>query len=922
LAIYPTWFPSCDIGAWDGDATKPIWPFTRGDVGCDSVPFSASVNACHLGEWPIRGTVQKFELLALMLGVTFTYSGTTITAHKFGHGLKRGSEPFRIYGQTGGNAVLNGSWSVATIPDGNSFTFTIGTAPSAALNPATLDFRDVVDECLQRADGWKGVQSGKAWNGRLNFLVDAANHPEQVRTRWRKYDVTVAYAESYTVDYQDSPDLSFRPGTFSGGWGAVSSRFLTAGGVEDCVGSVSGGLLTETPSNSFPVDFFNIYGPASGDPAIDAAQLAEQNGWAESWCNIDGNVGRISCRLPLPLLWRKIDFDNTNDQGEPTGFYHIDFNGTPADFQALIASWNVGWANTDPVTPGNIRASFAPFITGEMTISSTEIKITFNAATVFSQQIEAAPDAPPNKPTVFTNAVSFSATVKLSDPYTLTQCDEDAKALLSVWDMTNDKIYPWRKDGNCHICPYVSVWEKGNAAPGVGYCDTPANPTQTAIYDGSIRGAPINYYSDGTANYPVGRYNEGWFDFGAQRYTSTLCYQFGFYVNVPGVTMATQSTPGTTDNPPFSRYLNPHANYNLPFPPWINYSGGYAATDTGMVYAGKWAEVKKPLASQNYWGECGAMRAVASYYDTDCSTISSPRYPSAYGICGKMAVASAVQSGGNVNITTAGTVWLKNGDSVDFTGIAGLGSGVTVAGLSGSVAAVSAFTVAGTLTTPYTGGGFVQAHGSPDAVWYDVAPKGYFVRAIKNAGVVTAEEGNVKPTNGHPGIIAIVPPNSPELNSPLWPGASTVVYTDYGRATIPPNGTSYDDAGWYSAITQAMADRFWIHGQDGVKLDPAAPPNVCVKNPDAVIPYVEARLHAPTGAPLQFTADNLPEWLKMPLPTDYGFQCSDAWDMTDSTLGFSLQHGVSTNTADALKTNTTADASDAGWGTADATFIP
>ena len=920
-SLFPTWFPYC---TWPD--SNPIFPFQRGDYGedCGGIPGDPNYNSCHLGAWPMRGTLQTFETLGLMFGVTFTYSTTTITAHKTAHGLKRGGEAFRIYGQIGVNVVLNGSWTVDTIPDADSFTFTVSTAPTADLATATLDFRDMVNECLTR--GFKAVQSGKAWNGRFGFITDYANHPETAETKYKNYAVTVHFSEQYASNYTcyNSLDGSFSSSNNSTGGNsgsATSTRSLTVGGLENCAGSTASGdgIAQCDDSTNGVQSCFNPGGtscstvntpagiqltaPADDclypDSGAKAAARAANAATLKGWCAINADRGEVQVTIPVRgrysgaaaglAAWLVAP---NNDTGEQVGcstnslgqtsqlksrtittFALVDFSFSETHFSGKatfeITYTNEGWTATD-----NFDGTCTPNIK-------------------FFDSVE-------------TYSCSFDFTIDISDPYTLAQADADAKTLLNEWDMTKDSILPWQT-GACNIAPYVSRWEKSGVAPGYGYCDTPADPDSP--YDGSVRGAPISSYNRTTgahstvpsANYPVGRYNEGWFDWDVTQYffsdvgdgSYKTCYKFGQYVAdaLAGVSMATQFTPGATDASdrggfwqPFSRYKY---NYNLPLPPWVNYSGAYAATDGVMVYAAKWAEKKEPLPSQNCWGECGVMRLSADY-------------PSAYGICGKMQVVSAVQSGGNVVITTAASCWLKNGDSLDFTGIAGLGSNVTVAGLSGSVAEVTSFTVAGTLTSAYVSGGYVQAHGAPDPVWYDLAPKGYFVRAIKSAGVHTAEEGNVAPAAGKSGIIAIVPEGSPEIDNPAWPGLSTVIYSDYGQSKIPAVGTSWDDAGWYSTITQGMADRFIINAAS----------------------YVEARLHAPTGAPLQFTADNLPEWLKMPLPTDYGFQCSDAWDMTDSTLGFSLQHGVSTNTADALKTNTTADASDAGWGTADATFIP
>jgi len=845
---------------------------------------------------------------------------------------------------------LVGTWSVATIPDANSFTFTIDTAPTAALSAANLDFRKEVYSCGRRNNGWKGVQAVKEWQGRYDFTTDYVAHPEQATTKYRQFSIdNFTYSESLHQIYGSDTDPSGkREWHGTGNISASCVRTLSAGGVEGCAGNFtfnSSGNVVQTvpgyPAYTSNLDYIGLIAVAGGSLTYDEAYAANKS-LMQSMCAANADLGKVTCLIPYIIL--------DCDGGDNTFSTHA-FSGTTQDLDVFITSILKSCESYPDA--GHPLNNFSITATINLTETSCLIAVSGNAILLSN------PDALP-----FSSERSFNFQINfsLSAPYTLAQCDADAKTLLNEWDLTRDDIYPWRTDGNCNICPLVSRWEEGGQ-PGIGYCDTPADAGLLAIYDGTIRGAPINYYNQSTGayaglygsldhggmyDYPISLYDKGWFDWAAEKYSYSddgagsnyLCLAFGQFVTdaLPNVSMATQFTTGATDagfsfySGPFSRYK---ANYQLPVPPWMNYSGGYAATDGGRVYAAKWAEIKEPLPSQNYWGECGAMR-VATYLNPDCTPNAGLRWPSAYGICGKARVVNATQAGGNVIIVTDQTCYLKNGDSVDFSGVAGLGSAVTVAGLSGDVAAVTTFTVAGTLTTPYASGGYVQSHGSPDAVWYDLAPKGYFVRVVKNQGSKSAEEGNVTPANGHRGIIAILPEGSPEIDNSAWPAASTVIYSDYGQAAIPPVGTDWNNVGWYSNLQQAMADRFWIYEQDGVMLDPttniwtdADPPvwipAACKKNPDAVIPYVEARLHAPAGMPvgcLQFLSDNPPQWNKMPTVENFGFICDSAWLMTDSGLGYHTQYGVSTNTADALKTSGISSASDAGWGTADATFIP
>jgi len=75
---------------------------------------------------------------AALTGVTFSYSGTTITATKAAHGLNVG-RLISISGQTGNNAVLNGIWPVKTVPTTGTFTFVVNAAPVGGLVAATVN---------------------------------------------------------------------------------------------------------------------------------------------------------------------------------------------------------------------------------------------------------------------------------------------------------------------------------------------------------------------------------------------------------------------------------------------------------------------------------------------------------------------------------------------------------------------------------------------------------------------------------------------------------------------------------------------------------------------------------------------------------------------------------------------------------------
>jgi len=506
---------------------------------------------------------------------------------------------------------------------------------------------------------------------------------------------------------------------------------------------------------------------------------------------------------------------------------------------------------------------------------------------------------------------SFSFSAALGGDYTSAQAQDDALAMLNHWDMTDDLVYPWRTDGNCSVAPLVIVKEANNQ-PVSGYCDTEPNAASLAIYDGSIYGVPL----------PVkGVYDKGWFDWREDKQIFTddgsgdyrLCYRYGSYAPSYLPSMATHWTDGADDTSdrggqwqPFSRFKY---NSTLPvLPPFVNNSGAWISNDTEWVWASKWAEIKEMIPSQNYWGECGAMRDMVTL-DGACIPTATKRYPNAYPICGKTLIQSITAASGIVTVTHNSTPYLRTGDSVDFLDAS---NNVTVANVVVTVTDDNTFHFTGALPT----GVAIKSHGAPNPVWYDLAPKGYFVHVENLNGVVTSDEGNVKSNRNKIGIIAIVPPGSQELTSPKWPAATTVFYKNF--PSLAPTDT------WVSIIQQGMTDRFWVHGQDDQMSDGGDIP-ACINNPAAIAPTVEARLHAPTGAPLQFAADNGLEWVAMPAPSSFWTQCSGVWNLGETAQPFTQQFGVGTGTADLLNAEQAvidASATDAGLGTADGTFIP
>ncbi|MDE2106726.1 MAG: hypothetical protein KGL39_56445, partial [Patescibacteria group bacterium] len=716
--------------------------------------------------------------------------------------------------------------------------------------------------------------------------------------------------------------------SYSGGGGnqgnAGSKHSLTPGGVEDCSGSVSCGdgtvNMTANPVSSGTYNCWCVGGgtdctPSSGAPvqlqvpSCDAvtdksAARAANVAYLKNLCNATADRGIISLTVPI------------------AGY----FSGKASDFSAWITSENWEMPEyTHCETPDGltwyrfINSSFSKFQVVEVALTATGLKISVSYSWQWKEQIygQGSGDIGGNPCAGGTASIlqfdgsenygfNFTLDLELSGAYTFGQSQADAIALLNYWNLTDDAQYPWRTDGNCNIAPMVSLWEYGGTLSG-GYCDTPADTTLTAIYDGSVRGAPM-------AN---GVYNPPFFDWAATsvNYSSFmgqcgfyLCTDYGYFMPSYLPSTATQFTTGALDTDDCGGSWQPYSRFKrywaMPSrPPFVDISGGCIADGGDAVYAGKWAEIKEALPSQSFFGPCGAQRN-ATLIDTNCQATATKRWPAAWSICGSAAIASMSVTSGVVTVVLSGSgaPYLITGDAVDFLDA---GDNVTTGGVVVTVDSATQFHFTGSLPT----GVGIKSAGAPGPVWYDPAPKGDFIRKIEfgePSGVTdTAEAGNIKPIGGKRAIIAVIPPGSPEIGNPKWPSATTQIYSDY-PAILPTQH-------WYCTIHQAMSDRFYTDSQDG-RMDNGA--GGCTAS-GATVPMVEARLTAPYNAPYTFA--NADGNIENPMPTvaAFDFNCSGAWGFTDSTLPFDNWPFSNQATASATFIGATAGQTDAGLGTAD-----
>lgn len=185
----------------------------------------------------------------------------------------------------------------------------------------------------------------------------------------------------------------------------------------------------------------------------------------------------------------------------------------------------------------------------------------------------------------------------LSDPYYESQVRQSITDLLSQWDLTNDKIYPWRNDSNVKNGPLVS-YDEVYAYPTIPQCVNLNTGTTAQILGKphSCHGAP--FWDDKFENY-------SW-DVDSQKYTLD---SYGAYSD-DQLGLPHSATQWTNE-------LESRIDPGLP--PYAHLQHSYTAHGD-IVYASKWAETQVRRPSVNYSRPCGTDRLQV---DTDSYCINS-----------------------------------------------------------------------------------------------------------------------------------------------------------------------------------------------------------------------------------------------------------------------------------------------------------
>lgn len=669
---------------------------------------------------------------------------------------------------------------------------------------------------------------------------------------------------------------------------------FTSNDPDGCVLDETGLQISESPDQTrYLVLAVSLVGTCNFDPAHAGNTWAEhQLNWARTY-TVDKHTGIITES-------GKSDSFVMGDHGEgaPEGGYSMPF---ATNFLAMVI--NCGLLGGSGQYASNWNAAL-PVVNILLESNLTARSITATSATFTITT--------PNLTSTWYIDVDFTAT--LSSPYYGSRAAAEAvsadpdeslegevHALLAEWDLTNDKIYPWRRDKYTTVNPLVSYDELQSAASPDGHTtdwDAAAwTDPNAGLYSGDVLGKPF------TAGYPEARLtgqnqtetkigqgsgtftlaqlgptlnsiNRYVWDVGLGAYSETpactpvLGTDYNFTVDEYGVgTVEIVSWPTGClgdqtggDHPDklevnydFDWALGGHFDFRHvddnavdTYGAWSGGSGSLDPTNacqprnatqwtnttqsdfphgawmvmkagTWQLWGQKYAEIKLPWKSQNWFGPSGADRDLAEW-------------PDAWPIEGDRGCTFTDMGGGTVRVTvSAAMLWLRVADHVDFTDADGVPTvadvHVTAVDGTGNGSGPGAwFEFSG--SAPGASSVRVKSHDAPGYWWYDTDGKGgysyithtldyrtAYLWELENPGEtyawtpVSATNACLSFNRCWPAVMCFSPnydEDDPECIDRFEHG------TTYGFGAFTPDGTY--GARWQGAFKQIMQDYWYVSG--------------------------------------------------------------------------------------------------------------
>lgn len=780
--------------------------------------------------------------------------------------------------------------------DYGSATFNVipGITPGGSV---TIDFNGYQDAeetvtITNPCYGWKGVVAAPVWCGRLGFM-DCCDTEGTTQTLYTSItsETTATMHNVYTVEDCTLPTVVYEE-TYEVALNQTAS--VDAHGNVTRTGSVV--IFAEV----------TIDGVVQSEFSIDSCVVADNIG-ARFTGTVGGNYplsdaiiprGDLNLDAACGIIQFGTDTDNPLDGPGVTG--------TASELNA--AAYYAPFANQSATDPCGASPQAERTIdsgsAAVFSLSNTVLTVAWSVAGETRQELCCGGVAS-GKYVTQTSSLSYEKTLTLGGARTFSDVKTDGETLLDTWPLTDDAVYPWRTDASVWLVPLVRR-DAAAVEPTIDWAvDEECAFISTDDYTGNILGQPNPAGYDRHFNFNHIVWGASTVEFGGvctaceESYgelsasplpaTATLWVDKfdGANSHGPGAWMSTlyDRQFGTGDNTVIRGIRMQKWAETIEAWPALNYArpcarDRYLFDETAIAcvvdFTAPDLEIEAAPVSGDVEFEVGDVIAIntgvyqiatktdAQNYTVGallytllipCDGASKLRFPAARGIAGILNVTNAVQtSPGVVTITVDRKHWLKRGgsssDTVDFTSVAGLGSGLTA-----TVVDDTNFTVPGTLGS-WTSGGTVSQTGAQTA-WDTTCSRNTYV---------TREYADRyrEYDSGDPDDL----PYSVTRTQRDYTGASAtnpyVVTISPNTDDTPPRGVRYGFAAtfdadhcfgseWHMDVVQAVPDPYWQpdHVPCG-HTDPWSQASEPCGEDATHYPYpplVEARLTKPDGAP-------------------------------------------------------------------------
>ena len=310
--------------------------------------------------------------------------------------------------------------------------------------------------------GFKNVQSMKQWYGRYDYT----SHDPGGRASRKRNTISGGTCPNNTEDEQASHD---------------GTKYLT-----ETITAIYNDGTAQTSTATSSIDRTSGVVTGSGYEEYNASGISQSYTLLGEFIGFNASVGISTYELAVESTFTDNTVTETSSDGIGWTYDAVDMDGN----NVCHATLDVSTGECHLVFSGTLPdGSFGVTSTVDLTVSATK----------FDHETWSPPPSPTFPPT------TTSVIGSLSNLYTESNLWDDCIALSNEWDMTDDVVYPWRRDTLLTVAPLVSH----NEAQGIDsdaaliwiytVYDYDTNTTSSApfvdpngaIFDGTVQGAPL-----------------------------------------------------------------------------------------------------------------------------------------------------------------------------------------------------------------------------------------------------------------------------------------------------------------------------------------------------------------------------------------------------------------------------------------------